>query len=88
VEVVGVYQVQGFPAPDRGSVRRPDDLDVRAFTQEDLASHVRTGRRRGWNGGWTRGKEVLTEELDPQPPGLSESRVVFFLRFCPSAGRC
>jgi len=27
------------------------------------------------------GKEVLTEELDPPPPRLSESRVVFFLHF-------
>lgn len=83
VEVVGVYAVPGAPDAHLVEVRAPtppEELDVGAFTQE-----VPDEPRENWQAPWMErwldasGEELLTEEFDPPPEGLSESRLVFFL---------
>ena len=83
VEVVGVYEVPDAPDAHLVEVRSatpPDALDVGEFTQEQPEQP-----HEDWQAPWMErwldpsGEQVLTEEFDPPPDGLSESRLVFFL---------
>jgi hypothetical protein len=85
VEVVGVYEVPDAPDAYLVEVRSatpPEDLDVGGFTQEEQGQP-----RENWQAPWMErwldasGEQVLTEEFDPPPEGLSESRLVFFLHY-------
>jgi hypothetical protein len=83
VEVVGVYEMPNAPHAHLVEVRSPtppEDLDLGEFTQEEPGQP-----RDNWQAPWMErwldptGELVLTEEFDPPPGGLSESRLVFFL---------
>src|SRR4051794_186668 len=85
VEVVGVYEIPGAPDAHLIEVRSavpPEQLDLAAFTQEEPGQS-----REDWQAPWMErwldpsGERVLTEEFDPPPDGLAESRLVFFLHF-------
>lgn len=85
VEVVGVYEVPSAPDGHLVEVRSPsppDSLDIGGFTQEEPGQP-----RESWQAPWIErwldpsGEQVLTEEFDPPPAWLSESRLVFFLHY-------
>jgi hypothetical protein len=85
VGVVGVYELPDVPDAHLVEVRSatpPDELEIGAFTQEEPGQP-----REDWQAPWMErwldpsGERLLTEEFDPPPDGLSESRLVFFLHF-------
>jgi hypothetical protein len=85
VELVGVYEVPNAPHAHLVEVRSatpPEDLDVGEFTQEEPGQP-----RENWQAPWMErwldpsGERVLTEEFDPPPDGLPQSRLVFFLHY-------
>lgn len=85
IEVIGVYAVPDSADAHLVEVRSdapPSELDVGAFTQEDPAQP-----RESWQAPWMErwldpnGEAILTDEFDPPPRGLAESRLVFFMHF-------
>jgi hypothetical protein len=85
IQVVGVYEVEGAVDAWLIEVRAttpPEQLEVGAFTQED-PDQPRDNWQAPWMERWLDpgGDEALTEEFDPPPEGLADSRLVFFLHF-------
>lgn len=83
IEVVGVYETPDASDAYLVEVRSPsapEDLDLGEFTQEE-PGEARENWQAPWMERWldSSGERVLTEEFEPPPDGLPDSRVVFFL---------